>query len=114
MRFEPETRHVQWGSPRLGEPAEHVPYVPACRSRYAADRGGDFALDNVEGLGKAFSLDLIVKPDPLSNTTLIDACIGRRRTLITQRFKLRSDRLDLFVWDGAVVFDELAIRPLIE
>ncbi len=55
---------------------------------------------HVEGLDGAFGLDLIVRRDPRSNVTLIDACIDRRRTMITHRCGLQGSRLSLFCWLG--------------
>jgi hypothetical protein len=114
LRFEPAAQHVQWGSSEPGEPAEYVPEVLECRCPHARDRGADFALDKVEGLGSIFTLDLIVKHDPQRRITLIDACIDRRRTMITQRCHLQSDLLFLFVQQGEVALERLVVRPLAE
>ena len=114
LRFEPAAGHVQWGSSRRGKAAERVPAALDCRSTFARDRGGDFALDRVEGLSEAFELDLIVRLDARSGITLIDACIDGRRTMITHRCDLRSDRLSLFCWDGEIRLDPLVVRPLVE
>ena len=67
----------------------------------------DRALTAVEGLGKAFTLEIIVKDD------LIDVCIDRRRCIINRCPELRGDRLFFFALDAIVEFDAIEVRPLV-
>ena len=129
LQFMPKKKQVQWGIPHSGLPAFPVPsfasivaegpYLPM-EDRFATHynlkhfpfKGDDFAISGVEGLDRAFTLDLIVKREK-NGGCLIDACIDNRRTMITGRKKLTGDKIFFFVRDGSVTFSETTIRPLV-
>ena len=76
LRMDPAKQHAQWGTPTNGTSAAYIPQVWDHASPHMCYFGSDFALENVEGLDKPFTLDVIVKSDPTTKVTLVDACIG--------------------------------------
>ncbi len=104
---------AQWGEPRNGSLAKRVPEVHDFFSPFAPYRGGDFAIEHVIGLDRPFTLDVIVEYDWKSDTTIVDACIDERRTMITRRNRLTGDQLFFFVQAGEVVFDDVIVRPIL-
>lgn len=90
LRFEPPEKRAQFAFVEQGKTNEKA----AC------------AIEHVEGLGRPFSVDLIVQDD------IIDVCVDDRRTMIT-RFKGEGSGLSFFAQDGRVTFEDIAIRPLV-
>ncbi len=113
LQLIPEKNHAQWGSFRADSIAEFIPHTDDRTSPHHPMMGTDFSLANVEGLNKPFKLDIIIKYDKTSNILLIDACIDNRRTMITHRYKLKCDSVNLFTDGGEVVFKNITISPLI-
>ena len=113
LRFEPGRMCAQWGEPSNGGPAKQIPATSGSESPHAAYWGGDFALQHVEGMDRPFTLDVIVKYDWKSDSTIVDACIDNRRTMVTRRKGLTGDRLFLYAREGRVAFEDLTIRPLL-
>ena len=71
--------------------------------------GGDTgAMPPVEGLNEPFTLDIIIKD------RILDVCIGNRRTFIARRADPGGNRLFFFAQGGAVVFEQIEIRPLVK
>jgi len=63
-------------------------------------------LDDVSGLERPFTLEVVLKQD------LIDVCVDDRRTMLCRTKELQGDRLFLFAQDGDVAFEEVEVRPL--
>ena len=99
LRFDPARKRVQWGRP--------VNSRPGPDATTAAWSGRDFAIENVEGIDRPFTLDLVVRDD------IFDACIDDNRTMVIRRKRLDGDRLFLFAIDGKVLFENIRIRPLV-
>ncbi len=83
LRFEPAQRRIQWGVSINGNPAPE--------SRGLAADAEDFAITNVEGIDRHFSVELIVKRLPTG--TVIDAAFSFGRTIITRRGALNLDAI---------------------
>jgi beta-fructofuranosidase len=99
LRFDPGRQRAQYGVPR-----NHGPANDATGSVVA---GRDYAIADVEGLDRPFTLDIIVKDD------LVDTCIDGRRTMITRRDpEPGGDRLFFFAREGQVTFESIKVRPL--
>lgn len=99
LRFDPATGSVQFGTPADGGPAPDSLRPP--------HEGHDFAIRNVTGLDRPFTLEVILRDD------LVDVCIGGRRTMISRRAKpLGQGRAYLFARGGGVEFRNLAVRRL--
>ena len=113
LRMEPALKHVQWGTSVDASLSDFVPYVKN-RSKNAPGWGYDFAIENVEGLNIPFKLDLIVKYDPNTKITLVDACIDKKRTMVTARYDLKGNSLFLFVKGGEIIFSDIKIQTLNE
>ena len=64
-------------------------------------------IENVTGLDRPFTLDVIVKGH------IVDACIDGRRTTITPH-SAEGDRLSFFAKGGEVTFEDIRIRPLLD
>jgi beta-fructofuranosidase len=64
-------------------------------------------LDCVAGLDQPFDLEIVVVDD------LIDVCIGHSRSLINRLPELKGNQLFLFCENGAVSFEQIEIRPLL-
>lgn len=111
LRFDTARRCAQWGTPRGGNRAPEVPVSVDSQSPHAPHWGHDFALGNVEGLDRPFHLDLLVLYDWKSDSTIVDACIDNRRTMISRRRALTGERMFLFVSGGEVTFKNLTVRP---
>jgi hypothetical protein len=75
--FDPAQRAAQWRTPRRPEFVLDTEAMPF--------RGGDFAILNVEGLDRPFNLDIVMQRDDKSDSTIVDAQIDERRTMITRR-----------------------------
>jgi hypothetical protein len=114
LQFVPEKNHAQFGSFTSDTIAGFIPHTDDRNSPHHPMAGVDFSLANVEGLEKPFRLDVIVKYDITSNIVLIDAAIDNRRTMITHRYKLKCNSINLFASDGQVDFRNIEIRPLID
>jgi hypothetical protein len=123
LQFLPKLKQVQWGVPQGGIPASRIPRFDeivtqdarvniwdenVAHTRFAnmPFKGGNFALANVEGLDRPFTLELIIKAEK-NGGVIIDACIDNRRTMITFRRKLTGDRLFLFARHGSVRFTQI-------
>jgi hypothetical protein len=66
-------------------------------------------LKEVEGLGKPFGLEIIVRDD------FIDVCIDKRHTLFHWRDDIPDgDRLFLFVRGGTVTFEDISVHKIKE
>lgn len=100
LRFQPEQRQAEYGTIVKGE-----------RDRNAVGRicgGRDYALPNVEGLDRPFTLDIVVKG------SIVDTCIDQRRTMISRRSpEPDGDRLFFFAEGGEVTFEDIVVRPLL-
>jgi hypothetical protein len=77
LRLDPPARTAQWRTPRAGGRADDATAMPF--------EAGDFAILNVEGLDEPFALDIVLHWDEKSDSTIIDAQIGERRTMVTRR-----------------------------
>ena len=99
LRFDPARRRVQWGRPIDGRPAPDA--------EAAAWTGGDFAIENVEGIEQPFTLDVIVSGD------ILDACIAGSRMIVIRRKRLDGNRLFLFAIGGEVMFKDVCVKPLL-
>jgi len=111
LQFDRSRDCVQWGTPVGGRPAKAVPIVSKPRSPFAPHNGADFALAGVDVFGAAFHLDIILKQDWKSASTIVDACIDRRRTLITRRRDLPGRLLCLFVKGGEAAYGDITVLP---
>jgi beta-fructofuranosidase len=67
----------------------------------------DAVLSPVAGLDEPFTLEIILKDD------IIDLCLDNRHCLINRCPEQQGDGLSLFCHNGAVVFEQLEIRPLV-
>lgn len=91
LRVEPFRRKIGWRP---------------CQSNTVEERER-FALYDVEGLDKPFTLNILVLDD------LLDICVDNHRTLIVRMEKcLEGDSLFFFAYCGRVVFEDIEIRPL--
>jgi hypothetical protein len=77
--------------------------VPAASMPAGAVR----SLRNVDGLAETSTIDLIVKDD------LLDVCVNDNRTFIV-RIPSGGQQLGFFARGGAVTFDDIVIRPLLQ
>ena len=103
LRFDPARQRAQYGVPQNRGPANDSAALSANPPI------GDFVIPNVQRLDQPFTLDIIVKGD------LIDTCIDGRKTMITRRLpEPDGNRLFFFARDGEVVFESIAVRPLLE
>jgi hypothetical protein len=68
----------------------------------------DQAIACVEGLDRPFQLEVILKDD------IIDVCFRDRRCLIDRCPELKGERLFLFCQNGAVEFQSIAVRRLLD
>lgn len=99
LRFEPAQQRVQYGTPADGSLAPNA---------QPGSYGTDFGISGVSGLSQAFHLDIIIKND------FVDACIDGRRTIISRRRdRPQGDRLFFFANGGEVLFEDVAVRPLV-
>jgi hypothetical protein len=105
LRLEPARSLAQWGPTVGGSPAPNSAGLPF--------DGRDFTILGVEGLDRAITLDLLVRREPKSGTTIIDAELDGRRTLITRRDE-QVDALAFWADSGALTVDGLEIRRLAE
>ncbi|MCK9414713.1 MAG: hypothetical protein M0Q53_20600 [Prolixibacteraceae bacterium] len=90
LQFDISGKRVQFGEPQNG--------LPAPESK--------IALNNVDGLDKPFTLDIIV------TGTIIDVNIDNRQTLITRCYE-DGNRLFLYAKNGDVTFKDIKVRPLV-
>ena len=111
---------VQWGTVAgapLPQPVPSLPEMIAASDQwlgnmeYAHFKGVDFVITDVEGTGAPFDLEMMFVWDPKSDSTIIDACIGGNRTLITRRTGLRVKRLRLMA-DGPAGFENITIGKI--
>lgn len=121
LRFDPRRKVAQWGVPRDGKPAPRVPTAAEILATPADDplananlpfHGRDFAITGVEGLDRPLTVRVLVVRDRKSGTTILDAEIGGRRTMITRREGLTGRRLHLVAVAGAAAFDRPVVRGL--
>jgi hypothetical protein len=99
LSFEPKVGCVKYGTPVDGGLAGAVK---------PGHYGSDFEIRGVDGLDKAFDLDMIVRDD------FVDSCIDQRRTIITKRpDRPKGDRLFFFVDHGETTFETVKVRPLL-
>ena len=91
LRIEPFRRKIGWRPCR-------------CNSNEERER---FALYDVDGLDRPFTLDVLVLND------LLDICVDGRRTLIVRmEERLEGDGLFFFAYCGEAVFETIEVRPL--
>lgn len=88
LQFNNVARTAQWGTPRSDA------LTPA--STEMGYNAGNFAILNVEGLDRPFTLDLRIHQDAKSDSVILDAMIDQRRTLVTRRRPLDLQRFTLF------------------
>jgi beta-fructofuranosidase len=105
LRFEPQTRRVQWGTAQGEEAAPESNGVPS--------DGRDFAIHQVENIAAPFTLEVVAKPLP-DGSVVLDACIARSRTLITRRKDLSIESLRFFARGGACQVQNIEVRFLKE
>ncbi len=74
-------------------------------------KGQDFTITNVDGMETSFDLEMVFRYDAKSMSTLIDACIGDHRTLITRRKGLELTTIRLLA-DGPATFEILTLGCL--
>lgn len=123
LRLDPRRRQAQWNTPAGGKPAAEVPDPAAIfatpdgqksvsqqHSPHLPFHGGDFAITNVDGLDRHLIVRVLVILDRKSGSTIIDAEIGGRRTMITRRRALMGRHLHLVATAGAVAFSRPVIR----
>jgi hypothetical protein len=123
LRLDPRRRRAQWHTPRHGRPAPEVPDPAEIFATPEGQKplhlqhspnlhfhGGDFAIANVEGLDRPVNVRLLVLRDRKSGSTIVDAEIGGRRTLITRRRGLTGRRLHLVATAGTVTFNCPTLR----
>ncbi len=106
LRAHPSSAAKNFGLCVRGE----ADYVGGCELRFepGAQRmqyGDGPAMDNVPGLDREFTIDMIVTGD------LVDVCIDHRRTLLN-RTSATGKRLYFFARSGEVKFDDIQVRPL--
>lgn len=93
LRFEPAREKVGWRKPDTATLPENE----------------NSAIYGVDGLDRAFSVELVAKGD------ILDVCVDSRRTLVARApAAARGDRLFFFAQDGAAVFDAIEIHALAE
>jgi hypothetical protein len=80
-----------------------VRFAPAERKVWVT---GGHSLAEVEGLDRAFSVDVIMKDN------ILDVCVGGQRTLVNWVPNLSGDRMIMFVEKGEASFEEIAAQPL--
>ena len=92
------------------EPArQRAQFAAVAGGRMAEEAGNWRTIDGVTGLDQPFTLDVLVKHD------LVDACVDKRRTIITRnRTRLTGDRVFFSVDRGAVTLTDVRIRPLLD
>lgn len=61
----------------------------------------------VDGLDRPFTVEIILKDD------IIDVCVDQRRCLVDRCPELQGDRLFFFCQNGEVLFDSIAVAPLV-
>lgn len=99
LRFEPASGRFCIGLPRLGKLAPLSSDPP--------EWGYNYHYNNIKGLDKEFSLDIIVKE------SLVDICIDNRLCMTTfRRGELTGDKLCLFTTRGQVTFANLLVEPI--
>ena len=86
LRFEPEPRRVQYGSPINGGLAPNPT---------ADGYGSDLEIGGVDRLEEPFEVDIIVRDD------FVDTCIDQKRTVITKRTDRPSSRGSHFLLRGS-------------
>jgi hypothetical protein len=103
LRLEPRRSLAQWGTALGGLCAPDSVGLPF--------DGRDFSILGVDGLDRAIALDILVRREPKSRTTIIDAEIDGRRTMITRR---DEDVGGLSFWadSGRLVVERLEIRRI--
>jgi hypothetical protein len=121
LKFIRATKRVQWHSTGPGQSTPDLPVLEEIlratpgeniwrhSSPHLHFKGGDFAIQNVEGLDQPFTLDVIATHDPKSRSTIIDACINGQRTLITNRAGLVVTHI---VIAGTARVEGLTVRAL--
>jgi hypothetical protein len=125
LKLSPAVAQAQWGTPRDGRPSEQLltlreiqnqePWRPIWDNPHPHlhFKGGDFVIESVEGLEAAITVDVILLWDEKSQSTLVDACIDGRRTMITRRPGLRAGRLWVFGEGAEVEVSVVEAKPLI-
>jgi len=68
---------------------------------------GASSLQDVDGLGRPFTLEIVLKG------RILDLCINQQRTLVNWATDARGERLVLSVEKGSVVCDQIEIAPLL-
>ncbi len=86
------------------------PDVKTLREGGAPHDVGNFAIENLSGLDKPFSVRLLVLDDPKSGGSIIDAEIAGCRTMITFRSGLRAK--NMVIRTDAVVLQNVTVAPL--
>lgn len=114
LQLIPDKNHAQFGQFREDSISAFIPHTDDRNSPNHPMMGTDFSLANVEGLNKPFRLDIIVKYDKTSNILLVDACIDNRRTMITHRYKLKCNYINIFADNGEADFKNITISPLVQ
>jgi len=69
---------------------------------------GNTRIEAVQGLGKAFTVDVVIKDG------ILDVDVDHRRTVVNRTYELQGDVLWLYAKHGKVSFDHVTIRPLTE
>ena len=80
-----------------------------CRAQFSADGSaskslreggapydaGNYAIENIRGLDKPFTVRMIIKGEPKWGGSLVDVEIAGQRTMITHRPGMKADNLEL-------------------
>ena len=122
LSFVKTTRRVQWNAAvRDGLPGAVATLTEilngddhpiwALQHPHLPFRGANFAITDVDGLDRAFRVEVLFFHDPKSRSTIIDACIDGQRTLITRRKGLKVAQLRLLA-DGPYRFEEIRMGTL--
>jgi hypothetical protein len=83
--------------------AHEVRFAPAERKVWVT---GGHSLAEVEGLDRAFSVDVILKGN------ILDVCVDGQRTLVNWVPNLSGDQMILFVEKGEATFGQIVAQPL--
>lgn len=61
----------------------------------APNHAGNYAIENIRGLDKTFTVRVIVKGEPKWGGSLVDVEVAGQRTMITHRHGLKAEKLDI-------------------
>ncbi len=85
---------------------------PTLHEGGSPQQGRDYAIENVPGTGGSFAVRMLVKASEKFGGTLLDTEIGRQRTMLSYRERLRPARLRLSA--DSLALSDITITPLAE